>query len=50
MFSSRACALRQKLVLNGAVELIMDEPGDSLFLVSKSKNQFFQHRELLLGW
>ena len=26
------------------------EKGDALFLVSRSKNQFFQHREMLLSW
>lgn len=43
--------LRQKLSINNSCELILGgENGDALFLISRSKNQFFQYREMLLGW
>ena len=39
---------RQKLVINNTAELICDVDGSSLFLASKSRNQFLMFRELFL--
>ena len=40
--------LRRKLTINGAAELISDETGEKLFLVSRSRNQFLAFREMFL--
>ena len=44
-------SIRNKLPINNSCELVLGgEKGDALFLISRSKNQFFQHREMLLSW
>ena len=42
--------LRSKLSINESAELVPDESGEKLFLVSRSRNQFLQHREMFLGF
>ncbi len=48
--------LRKKFQINSCAELVTDESGESMFLVSTGKNQFLQWRELFftcnshLGW
>ena len=40
--------LRRKFNINGASELITDESGESLYLVSRSRNQWLCNREMFL--
>lgn len=43
----RGCCLRQKLALNKCADLVFNgNTGDTLYLVSKSSNQFLQHKEM----
>ena len=41
--------LRQKMEINNTAELITDGTGSTLFLASKSRDQFLQFREMLLA-
>ena len=40
--------IRQKMTLNNSAELLTCGDGNSIYLVSKAKNEFQAHRELLL--
>ena len=42
--------LRQRMEINNTAELVVGQEGSPLFLVTKDKNQFLQHRELFLGF
>lgn len=48
-FIKRWKPARRKFSINGSAELITDGSGEALYLVTRSRNQFLQHRELLLG-
>lgn len=46
---SQPITVRRKLSINGSSELITDGSGEVLYLVSRSRNQYLQFRELLFG-
>ena len=41
--------LRRKFQINSCAELVTDQEGNALYLVSTGTTQFLQHRELLLA-
>ena len=47
--SSTSYVLRRKFQINSCAELITDEDGEVLYLVSTGTTQFLQNRELFLA-